>query len=193
MPGGAWLLAMLFALGAVAVSLERLRRVHRAVTFDLAALAGALGRTGDIDRLRQARDVMVEQAGETWESELVRVALEASSPAARTALVNEQLGDVESGLAWGNRIPIAAARMSALGPMSVLFFGIAQGSMQIGDVVPLIAWGGAGVVASLAVGREADRTASEMRKGIDAWVSRVLDAAHTSVPPSDGRTTPPIH
>ena len=33
------------------------------------------------------------------------------------------------------------------------------------------------------VGREADHGAGEMRKGIDAWVTRVLDAAHTSVPP----------
>lgn len=180
---GAWLLAMLFALGSVAVSFARLRRVHRAVTFDLGALASALGRTGDIERLRRARELMEEQEGETWESELVRAALDAPSPDARTALVNEQLGDVDSELTWGNRIPAAAARLSALGPMSVLFFCIAQGNLQIGDVVPLLAWGGAGVVGSLAVGREADRSAGEMRKGIDAWVARVLDAAHTSVPP----------
>jgi hypothetical protein len=193
MRGGPWLLAMLFALGAIAVSLERLRRVHRAVTFDLGKLAGALGRTGDIERVRHARELMVEQEGETWESELVRAALEALSPAERTALVNEQLGDVESALGWGNRIPVAAARLAALGPMSVLFFALAEGSVEIGDVIPLIAWGGAGVVGSLAIGREADRSAGEMRKGIDVWVSRVLDAAHTSVPPSDGRTSSPIH
>ena len=183
MPGAPWLLAMLFALGSMAVSLERLRRVHRAVTFDLAALARALGRTGDIDRLRQTRELMVEQEGETWESELVRAALDARSPAERTALVNEQLNDVESALAWGSRIPVAAARLSALGPMAVLFFAIAEGGMQMGDVVPIVAWGGAGVVGALAVGREADQSAGEMRKGIDAWVTRVLDAAHTSVPP----------
>jgi hypothetical protein len=178
-----WLIAMFFAIGSMAVSLERLRRVHRAVTFDLASLARALGRSGDIERLRYARELMVEQEGETWESELVRAALDARSPAERTALVNEQLGDVESALAWGSRIPVAAARMSALGPMSVLFFALAEGSTQMADVLPLVAWGGAGVVGALAVGREADQSAGEMRKGIDAWVTRVLDAAHTSVPP----------
>jgi hypothetical protein len=183
MRGGPWLVAMLFALTAVAVSFERLRRVHGAVTFDLASLARALGRTGDIDRLRRTRELMVEQAGETWESELVRVALEAKSPAERTALVNEQLGDVESALAWGSRIPLAAARLSALGPMSVLFFALAKGSIGMADVVTLIAWGGAGVIGALFVGREADHSAGEMRKGIDAWVTRVLEAAHTSVPP----------
>ena len=98
---GPWLIAMLFAFGAVAVSLQRLRRVHGAVTFDLASLARALGRTGDIDRLRRTRELMVEQEGETWESEIVRAALEARSPAERTALVNEQLGDVESALTLG--------------------------------------------------------------------------------------------
>jgi len=178
-----WVVAMFFALGAVAVSLERLRRVHRAVTFDLGTLAGALGRTGDAERLRRACELMVEQAGETWESEIVRAALDAQSPTARTALVNEQLGDVESALAWGNRIPLAAARLSAMGTMSVLFFSLAGGNMPVGDVMPLVAWGGAGVVGSLAIGREAERWAGEMRKGIDAWVTRVLDAAHTSVPP----------
>jgi hypothetical protein len=183
MPAGPWLVAMFFAVGSMAVSVERLRRVHRAVTFDLASLARALGRTGDIERLRQTRELMVEHEGETWESELVRAALDAQSPAERTALVNEQLGEVESALAWGNRIPVAAARLSALGPMSVLFFALAEGNMQMIDVLPVIAWGGAGVVGALAVGREADRSAGEMRKGIDAWVTRVLDAAHTSVPP----------
>jgi len=181
--GGPWLLAMLFALGAMAVSLERLRRVHRVVTFDLTSLARALGRTGDIELLRRIRELMVEQEGETWESEFLRAALDARSPAERTALVNEQLGDIESALAWGSRIPVAAARLSALGPMSVLFFALANGSMQMLDVLPLVAWGGAGVIGALAVGREADQSAGEMRKGIDAWVTRVLDAAHTSVPP----------
>jgi hypothetical protein len=183
MPGGPWLLAMLFATGSMAVSFERLRRVHLAVTFDLATLARALGRTGDIERLRQTRELMVEQQGETWESELVRAALDARSPAERTALINEQLGDVESALAWGSRIPVAAARLSALGPMTVLFFALTQGGLQIDDVVPIDAWGGAGVMGALALGREADHSAGEMRKGIDAWVTRVLDAAHTSVPP----------
>ncbi len=183
MPGAPWLISMFFAMSSMAVSLERLRRVHRAVTFDLASLARALGRSGDVERVRQARELMVEQQGETWESELVRAALDARSPAERTALVNEQLGEVESSLAWGSRIPVAAARLSALGPMSVLFFALAEGSMQMADVVALVAWGGAGVVGALAVGREADQSAGEMRKGIDAWVTRVLDAAHTSVPP----------
>ncbi len=183
MPGAPWLISMFFAMSSMAVSLERLRRVHRAVTFDLASLARALGRSGDVERLRQARELMVEQQGETWESELVRAALDARSPAERTALVNEQLGEVESSLAWGSRIPVAAARLSALGPMSVLFFALAEGSMQMADVLALVAWGGAGVVGALAVGREADQSAGEMRKGIDAWVTRVLDAAHTSEPP----------
>jgi hypothetical protein len=183
MRGGPWLVAMIFAVGSVGVSLVRLRRVHGAVTFDLATLARALGRTGDIDRLRLTRELMIEQEGETWESELVRAALEARSPAERTALVNEQLGDVESALAWGSRIPVAAARLSALGPMSILFFALAEGSMQMADVVPLVAWAGAGVIGALFVGREADHSATETRKGVDAWVTRVLDAAHTSVPP----------
>ena len=45
----------------------------------------------------------------------------------------------KAALAWGSRIPVAAARLSALGPMAILFFALAKGGMQMGDVVPLVA------------------------------------------------------
>jgi hypothetical protein len=178
------LLAMLVALNCVAVSLERLRRVHRVAAFDLAALAGALGRGADARKLSEMRDLLMEE-GAHWEGELVVEALEAKSAAERTALVNEVLGDVASDLAWGARIPVAAARMSAMAALCILFVGLAL-SMGGGaipdatDIVSIIGWGGAGVVGALATGREADRVASEIRRGVDLWVTRVLDAAEAA-------------
>jgi hypothetical protein len=173
---GVWLVAMLFAVAAVGSSVERLRRVHRVALFDLGALARALGRDADRARLREMRELM-RLEGPSWEGELVDAVLGARSEAERTALVNEQLGDVASSLRWGSRIPIVAARLSALGSLCVLFFALASGGLGLADIVSVIAWGGAGMVGSLATGREADNAAAEMRRGIDSFVARVLSTA----------------
>jgi hypothetical protein len=170
---------MLMAVACVAASFERLRRVHQVVDFDLALLVRALGRNASSPAVRQMRDALLAE-GESWEGELLTCALDAASSVERTALFNERLGDVESRLAWGNRIPVVAARLSGMSALCVLFFSVAGGGVALADIVPVVAWGGGGVVASLASGRQADRVAAEMRRSIDAWVSRVLDAASRS-------------
>jgi hypothetical protein len=170
---------MLVALTCMAASFERLRRVHCAAAFDFATLSGALGRSADAARLAEMRDLLVSEGGK-WEGELLSEALDANSADARTALVNERLGDVAADLGWGERIPVVAARLSAMGALCILFFALAfggAGAVALADMVSIIAWGGAGVVGALATGREADRVASEIRRGVDTWVARVLDAA----------------
>jgi hypothetical protein len=173
---------MFVAIGCVAACFERLRRVHRAAAFDFAALSGALGRSADAMRLAELRDLLVAE-GSSWEGELVAEALDAESASARKALVNERLGDLASDLGWGQRIPVVAARLSAAGALCILFFALAigrGGGVSLADIVSIIGWGGAGMVGALATGREADKVASEIRRGVDAWVARVLDAvAHT--------------
>ncbi|HKQ70707.1 MAG TPA: hypothetical protein VJT73_15280 [Polyangiaceae bacterium] len=170
-----WFIAMTFAVAAVSASLERVRRVRAATSFDLAALAQVIGRRGDRGDIEAMLGAMIDEAA-GWESELVAVALDTSDANARRALVNEVLGDAERSLAWGARIPGVAARLAALGPSSVLFFGLAGGAFRVGEIVPLIAWAGAGVVASLAAGREAERIASQARRDADVWVELVLGA-----------------
>jgi hypothetical protein len=171
-----WFFAMLTAVAAVAVSFERLRRVRGAVSFDVAALAQALGRAADANRLSEMGRAMAEE-GASWERDLVRTALDNDDPAVRLALVNELLGDVGSALGWGSRIPSGAARLAALGPLCLAFTAIATRSAAPTGILPVIAWGGAGLVGALAVGREADRVAAELRAAIDMWVARVLEAA----------------
>ncbi len=171
---------MLVALNCVAVSLERLRRVHRVAAFDLAAISSALGRSADAARLAELRDLLLAE-GTTWEGELVAEALQAKTDAERTALVNERLGDVASDLGWGARIPVTAARMSAMAAFAILFVTLALsvgsgGVPAATDIVSIIGWGGVGVVGALAAGREADRVAAEIRRAVDLWVARVLDA-----------------
>jgi hypothetical protein len=176
-----WILAMIMAVGAVAASFVRLKRVHGAVSFDLPALTRALGRTADAGLLAELRDQMRGEV-DSWESELIDVALRTRDTGQREALVNEVLGDVGSLLFWGSRIPQVAARLSALGPLCVVFFGLAGEQARIADIVPVIAWGGVGLLGALSVGREADRVAVETRKDVDTWVARVLEAAARTDP-----------
>jgi hypothetical protein len=70
--------------------------------------------------------------------------------------------------------------LSALGTLAVLFFGLASGRVELVYILPQLAWGGVGVVVALAAGREADRAAAEIRKAIDTWIERVLDAARST-------------
>jgi hypothetical protein len=171
-----WILAMIVAAVAVSSSFARLRRVHGALSFDLPALTRALGRTPDAERLGEMREEMKGEV-ESWETEILSLALGTRDPDERAALVSEVLGDVDAALRWGSRIPAVAARVSALGPLCVVFFYLATETVALVEIVPVIAWAGAGLVGALAVGREADRVAAEARKTIDIWVTRVLDAA----------------
>src|SRR4051812_16654120 len=116
-----WILAMVMAVGATYASLMRLRRARGAGSFDLPRLTSALGRTADLDRLAEMRGAMKNET-ESWECELLLLAIETRDPDQRAALVNEVLGDVGSDLGWGSRIPTVAARLSVVGPLAVLFF-----------------------------------------------------------------------
>jgi hypothetical protein len=119
----------------------------------------------------------MQSEGESWETELLSLALDTPDPDARAALVNEVLGDVDAALGWGRRIPTVAARVSAVGPLCVVFFYLATETVVLAEILPIIAWAGAGLVGALSVGREADRVAADARKNVDTWVTRVLDAA----------------
>ena len=171
-----WMGTMLFAAMAVGASIERLRRVRHATSFDLMALARGLGRHPRRARLVRMRE-LVEKEGESWEKEVLEAALEAKSDAERVARVDELLGDAGALLDWGAKIPLGAARLSALGSLAVLFFGLAEGDIRLVSILPSLAWGGVGVVGALAVGREADRAAVEIRKSVDTWIERVMAAA----------------
>jgi hypothetical protein len=171
---------MLFAINAVGVSLERLRRVRLAVSFDLASLTKALGVRPRRSRLLGMRDLLEEQ-GPSWEQEVLDAALESQSEKERVARVDELLGDAGAALDWGARIPVGAARLSALGSLAVLFFGLADGEVTLGYILPQVAWGGVGVIGALAAGREADRVSAEIRRAIDGWIERVLAAAGAPV------------
>ena len=169
-------LAVLVAITCVVASVERLRRVRRAIAVDLGSIARALPRDSGAVDLSEMRDLLSAE-GASWEGEVLHDVLSVGLDQ-RAAVVNEHLRDVESQLDWGSRIPLVAARSSAMGALCLLFFGLAtRTGVGFTDIVSIVGWGGAGVLGALAAGREADRVATEARRGVDVWVARILEAA----------------
>jgi hypothetical protein len=171
-------------VGSFGASLARLHRVNRALSFDLDALGRALGRSGDRSLLVEMRTHMLEE-GESWDAEVVGAALEARSDSERTALVNELLGEIALALDWGERLPTVGARVSVAGPLAVLFFVLAGGGRELSDIVPIVAWGGAGVVSCLGIRREAQAVAGRARQSIDKWIERIIGSSKNREEPID--------
>jgi hypothetical protein len=176
----ATLIAVAFAVLATMASLERLRRVATALSVDPADLARAVGRSADRARLERIARAL-EAQGATWESGLLDGILSARTEEARAAAVNEELGDLARALEWGARIPVGAARVSLAGALSAMFAAMAHDGPTVSLVLASLAWGGAGMIASTAAGREANRVAKALRQGTDAFVDRALAAAARSV------------
>jgi len=173
-------IAMMFSCAAVAASLLRLWRVHHALTFDLDALRGAMGRSAGFANLQELRAALEDDdrgGGTSWEAELVAGLVEAATPQGRTAAVNEALHDAGRALAWGAQIAKAAPRCALAGPLGVVFWALARQAMTVSDVLPVAAWGVAGVVASLVLAHEADRVVTKRRRSVDMWVDQLLIAA----------------
>lgn len=84
-------------------------------------------------------------------------------------------------LDWGARIPVGAARGSLAGALCAMFAAMAHEGPTTSVVLAALAWGGAGTIASVAAGREANRLAKRLREGIDALVDRALVAAGSGV------------
>ena len=171
------LLAMCFALAAVAASAVRLQRIHAALSFDVDALRVALGRTADASMVALLGALLSEECGTSWEAELVVGLGDATSKPVRTAIVNETLHDVGSLLDWGAPISKAAPRCAAAGPLGVLFWSLARQTLTVSEVLPVMAWGASGVALCLLLAHQSQRLVIARRRSIDMWVDQLLIAA----------------
>jgi len=119
---------------------------------------------------------MLEE-GDSWDAEVVGAALEARSDAERAPLVNELLGEIARAIDWGgsfaHRRGSGQRGRAPRGPIFVL----ASGGVAPADIVPIVAWGGMGVVGCLAIRREAQIVAGRARRAVDQWIERILRAA----------------
>jgi hypothetical protein len=180
---------MAVALGSVLLSVERLRRVLGALSFDPNLLAKGLGHRASPERLRRLAE-LVRAEGVSWEAEFFEDLVSAAGEKERIAVANEHLGDLAGRLGWGARIPIVTTRISILGPLCIAFFSLAiTAAVAWKGFLPLLLWGGAGFLGSTWVGRAAERAAKDRREGMDKLVAQVLTAAKGLAPA--GQTADP--
>jgi microcompartment protein CcmK/EutM len=163
-------IALAIAAACVALAGAHLRRVLRAASPDVRTLALVVKRFPREERLaelaRRARP-------DTWEHRLAQSLLETSSKQARVAAANEALADIEITLSAGSTWAGTAMRLCA---RSMLCLAIVAALVErsAGSVFAVLAVGGAGTLACLAIGYRARSEVRERREAIDALVSAVL-------------------
>lgn len=169
------LLAMALVLATTYASLLRLRRVATALSTDVAVLAKALGRGADAETLGKTA-LVLREGGASWEAAVFEAVL-SETERARTAEVNELLGDLASELAWGEALPASSAKISVVGALCIVCGAAAGGHSSASSVLEVLVWGGVGMVVSLSAGGEAKRIAARLRRDVDLLVERALAAA----------------
>lgn len=168
-------LAIALSLAAAYVGMLRLRRVAKALSVDPVELARIMGRGAGRRRVAEMARVLRDE-GAIWEADLFEAALHESEEA-RVIAVNEALDDLASALNWGRELPASAAKISILGALCIICAKLAGGDLSARSMLEILAWGGAGAVASLSAGGEAKRMAAAVRKNVDMLVERALVAA----------------
>lgn len=169
------LLAIALALATTYASLLRLRRVATALSTDPGELAKVLGRGADTRKLRGMARALRDE-GASWEADLFDAALN-KTERARTAEMNELLGDLASELAWGEALAATAAKISILGALAIVCAAAAGAHASAYGALEVLIWGAVGLVASLSAGGEAKGIAARLRADVDVLVERVLSAA----------------
>lgn len=163
-------LALALSTACVALAAAHLRRVRRSTSPDLRALAASLKRVAPPSR---AEELARRTPPESWEHRLAQSLFEAQTPNARVAAANDALAEIALTLSAGASWPGTAHRICVRGTLLIgLIVFLAQRSAE--NIVPLLAIGGVGGFACLAIGRLARREAKERREAIDALVAALV-------------------
>jgi hypothetical protein len=178
-------LGLLLAAAAVALAWSHARRVARATSGEAARLASALKRVPEADRVAELHR---RSRPGTWEHQLAADVLEATSDAARVALVNEALYDVERDLEVGAAWPAASVRIALSGGLLLALVAYFV-TGEIKWSVALLGAAGAGAVASFEAGRTARRAAEAQRKAVDALIAVTLRDLVMDGAPARSRTS----
>ena len=165
----AWSLRVLW-VAATAVNLQPQRLLHR-------KLAGRhkrpdLNRRIGLDRLDRA----MQMEADTWEAQLVRTLVRTKSRDEAQAEVNAALLDVDGCLSTRAQTYAACARIAVFGGLigAAWLFMTEPGLTT--SVLDLFAIGAAGVLCTLAAGREARRIVREKRQALDDWSDDLVRA-----------------
>jgi hypothetical protein len=170
-------LAGCVAVACAAISFARARRVKALGPGDIHALVKALG-----SRDASAIDSALTASDRIDGHGLVREALDAPG-ATWVGVVNEHLSDAAHALDDGSGVPKAAARISLATGTLLAVLGVASGaggaSSPMAASAGAFAFGLAGALVTLEMGRRADRLAAERRREWDRLstaLSRYLGA-----------------
>ena len=161
---------------ASAWALRQLRLVGTALHFQPMPLVRALGPgAGPADARRFERAMGTER--DTWESELVRQIVRARSSEQAQAEANAALVDVDGRLMPAMKVYAACARIAVFGCLigAALLFMNGEGLSV--SVVDVFAIGAAGVLISLAAGKQAQQLVRRKRKEVDEWVDALVRSA----------------
>lgn len=116
---------------------------------------------------------------DTWESELVQHVVRARSPEEARAEANVALVDMDGRLMPAMKVYAACARIAVFGCLlgAALLFMTGEGLSV--TVVDVFAVGAAGVLVSLAAGKQAQQMVRRKREEVDGWVDSLVRAAWT--------------
>jgi hypothetical protein len=168
--------AVLLAAVSSGLSLSYLRRVMSLGALGARDLARSLGRLPIEQRLGE----LERRAPEGWARELARDLVAAPGEAERVAITNDALADVAHRLDEGAGWPAAGLRISAFGALLVAAIALLVQRMEL--ILPVLAIGGAGALASLEIGRRGRSLAARQREGLDALIETVVVLADPSAP-----------
>lgn len=155
-------------------SLRQLRLAGTALHFQPSILTRALAGAGPADAERFVRAFHTDK--DAWEALLVDQIVHARSEDHAQAEVNAALLEVDGHLVAATRVYAACARIAVFGCLigAAFLFMVGQGLTMA--VVDVFAIGAAGVLVSLAAGKEAQRMAKRKRAEVDDWVDSLVRA-----------------
>lgn len=163
---------MTLGFASMYAGLAHLRRVATVLSVDPAAIATAIRRSGDRNRLEHLA-AELRREGASWEADLLD-AMRVPGERARAAMVNEQLDDLSRQLRSGSDLPAKLGRISMTWALAFILISVAGGYFSPEILLMAAGWGGAGILVALAAGRESQRVVESVRKGVDTLLEHGL-------------------
>lgn len=180
---------LLVAAACFALAWSHVRRVEGAVSSDLRAVAAAVRRAPEGQRVLE-----LSRSAPAWsfEASLATQLSCARTEEARVAAINEALAEVDISLTERARWPSSAVKIVLWGTMLISISAFlsrsvassAPGTTTSAPILAIVVIGGASAIACLSAGRRADRAARDRREAADALVTALVGR------PPDPRSAP---
>ncbi len=170
----ALLVASCCSIFATSWAVRELQLASTALNLQPALLRrGLKGPAGGVARLERA----MRAEADAWETHLVRALVRARSFEEARAEANAALLEVDGRLSANTRTYAACARIAVFGCLIGAAWLFMAGQGLTTAVVDVFAMGAAGVLSTLAAGREAQRLVRRKREELDGWVEDLIRAS----------------